>query len=551
MFNLIDPSLLLSRLEARRAALGALRSREGEDPEPLSWVEVGSQAGIHSATFSRLKAGTLPGEATMPRILSWLGIADPFELVPDPEAPTATIVDKPDAELTVVHSAECTDCPDALKADDGEPTPIEDPDSSKTAAIYGYGSLSESDDPETQAAVLRVRELIAEGAVGVSIMHDMNPDDMPDQSVIDALIDAEDWDGLDALFADVHARPRHVAIVDTPAFSDARFELNDDGTLSGPVVFEGLWTGDNRLLPYGVLTWDDDLLPIPIIWDRTDGDHSGMTVGFVDRMERVDGVVSSMAPLVEADAVAAAAGTTAIPAAFFKQFKLDKPMPLRVDPPDAQGRRRIWGIAAPRGVCHRSDMGACFQYPGDVDKELSNFHTGFEVALDDGTVVRPGAITSGGLHVDTGLAKQGVSARDVNRHREDSNKVLALVRGWDTPYGLAVTGMLAANVTEEQLLQAMAGSPSVELWPAGRGRTLVGIHVVPTPAWPVVASAGSSLEFASSQTIEIVDPPLSTALVASVEPFDLTEMYDSLKRIEMALGLLVSNNIADGIPEPE
>lgn len=579
MFSQIDPSLLLARLEARRAELGALRSTE-ENPEPLSWVEVGSQAGIHSATFSRLKAGTLPGDATMPKILSWLGITDPFDLVPDPEAPETptpsgslvggmlethaiALVGEQGPELVTVpegspllgHNGECADCGDPSLAadpapDDGEPT--EDPDSTKTAAIMGIGSLSESEDPETQAAVLRVRELMNEGAVGVSIMHDLNPDDMPDQSVIDALVDAEDWDGLDALFADIHARPRHVAVVDTAAFSDARLSVDENGVVSGPVTFEGMWTGDQRMLPYGVLTWDDDLLPIPIIWDREDGDHSGMTVGSISSLERVDGVVSSMSPLIEEDAVAAAAGTTALPAAYFKQFKADKAMPLKVEAPDAQGRRRFWGTAAPRGVCHRSDMGACFQYPGDVDKELRNFHTGFEIALDDGTSVRPGAITSGGLHIDTNLARRGVSARDVNRHREDSNKVLSLVRAWDTPHGLDVSGVLAANVTEDQLLQAMAGSPSVELWPSGRGRTLVGVHVVPTPAWPVVSAAGSSLEFSSSQSIEIEDPPVEeTALVASVEKFDLTEMYDSLKRIEMALGLLVSDNIADGIPEPE
>src|SRR4029077_7696029 len=57
-------------------------------------------------------------------------------------------------------------------------------------------------------------------------------------------------------------------------------------------------------------------------------------------------------------------------------------------------------------------------------------------------------------------------------------------------FGLAVSGVVMPSVDRDTLMRAAASAPSVELWPAGRGRTLVGVHLVPTPAWPVAASAG-------------------------------------------------------------
>lgn len=374
---------------------------------------------------------------------------------------------------------------------------------------------------------------------------------MPDPAELDAAIEAEDWDRVDELLANVHARPRHVALVDTAAFSDARLTYDPEtGAVTGPVTYEGHWTGDVRRLPYGVLTWDDDLLPIPITMGHEGpGGTQPPIIGYIDKLERVDGVTSSMRPVLGQEAVTAAAGGSALPAAYFREFRMDKPQPLRVDPPDARGYRRIYGIAAPKGVCHRSAIeggAACFQYPGDVDKALSGFHTGAEITLDDGSTVRVGALTSGGLHVDTGLAKQGVSAREVNRHREDTNLVLGLVRAWDTIHGLAINGIIAANVDEHRLLQSLAGAPSVELWPQSRGRTLVGIHVVPTPAWPVAASAGgSAIQMTTGTPIEIADGAFES------EPStDLGPVLASLVRVEKALAMLVNDKITDDIPEP-
>lgn len=55
----------------------------------------------------------------------------------------------------------------------------------------------------------------------------------------------------------------------------------------GILAIEGTPTGDGRLLEAGALYWET--LPLPLIWDRDDGDHSGVVVGTVSRIWR-DGV---------------------------------------------------------------------------------------------------------------------------------------------------------------------------------------------------------------------------------------------------------------------
>src|SRR5690606_3358616 len=157
--------------------------------------------------------GTLPGDDSLDALLTWLNRdIEEFETCADCAAAD---------EAAELESEEDED-----KREEEELDSENDP-TEQTSAIYGKGRLSTTEDDATKALLTRVRELLREGAVGVSIAHDMNPDDMPSKDEIDALIDAEKWDELDELFASITIRPRHVAIVDTPAFSDARLTLND------------------------------------------------------------------------------------------------------------------------------------------------------------------------------------------------------------------------------------------------------------------------------------------------------------------------------------
>ena len=484
--------------------------------------------------------------------------------------------DQAKAKAHIKKRAKALDCdtelPDDWSTNEAEEPSVAD-EEQQTAGIIGVGSLSKSEDPRTQALVARVQELLREGAVAVSIKHDLHPDVSARLAALEPSPDddeetmASKMAEANEIYTNADIRPRHVAIVDTAAFSGARLTLGEDGySVEGPVTFEGIYTGDVRTLKYGSLTWDDELLPIPIIWDPENNDHDGVVVGYVNALERVDGMNTAVRPEAlsgeDVEAVTAAAGSTALPAEYFAKFKATKAVPLTVGEEDANGLRHIYGIAAPKGVCHRSDMGACFQYPGDVDSEHKGFHTGQALTLSDGSTVRVGALTLGGKHVDARLARQGVDFRQVNNHRDDANTIFAMVRAWETPFGLAVSGVVMPGVDRDALFRAAASSPSVELWPAGRGRTLVGIHLVPTPAWPVAASAGGDAEVLTAQEhVHVINP--EGGFCAECGEHDLEEMpeetpdgdrlsaiEESLSRIEKAVALLAEEVLTD-VPLPE
>lgn len=491
--------------------------------------------------------------------------------------------DKEAAKKHIKKRASALDCDVELPDDwsvEEDDTEVEPDTDEKTAGIIGKGSLSQSEDPRTQALVSRVQELLREGAVAVSIKHDLHPEVSARLAALEKEADEKMSSGdeeaameamqeLRKIYDEADIRPRHVAIVDTAAFSNARLTLGEDGyEVEGPVTFEGIYTGDVRTLRYGSLQWDDELLPIPIIWDPENNDHDGVVVGYVNALERVDGMTTAVRPEAvsedDVEAVVAAAGSSALPAAYFDTKWASKKTILTVGDEDENGLRHIYGYAAPYGVCHRSDMGACFQYPKDVDKAHKGFHTGQEVMLSDGSKIRVGALTMGGKHLDPNLARQGVSFADVGRHRDDANTVFAMVRAWEGPHGLAISGVVMPGVDRDTLLRAMTLAPSVELWPSGRGRTLVGVHLVPTPAWPVAASAGDTYSLTNPEHIHVVNPDGGycsecgddhtnhnhSSGFEDTESSRLDNMEASLKRIEGALALL-ANDVLTDIPLPE
>lgn len=451
----------------------------------------------------------------------------------------------------------------------------EESEDEKTSGIIGVGSLSKSEDPNTQSLVSRVQELLREGAVAVSIKHDLHPEVSTRLAALEPKPDddeetiAQKMSEANEIYENADIRPRHVAIVDTAAFSNARLTLGDDGySVDGPVTFEGIYTGDIRTLKYGSLKWDEDLLPIPIIWDPENNDHDGFVVGSITSLERVDNMTTAVRPEAvtgeDVEAVTAAAGSTALPAEYFADFRPKKTVPLTVTEEDENGLRHVYGIAAPKGVCHRSDMGACFQYPGDVDSKHRGFHTGQEITLSDGSKVRVGALTMRGAHIDPALARQGVNFKDVNRHRDDANTVFAMVRAWETNFGLAISGVVMPGVDRDTLMRALTLAPSVELWPSGRGRTLVGIHLVPTPAWPVAASAGGdATTLTTPEHVHVINPEGGYCVECGEDyeeepeekpekvdaPAGMDKVLESLERIEKAIAVLAEEALTD-VPLP-
>jgi hypothetical protein len=56
----------------------------------------------------------------------------------------------------------------------------------------------------------------------------------------------------------------------------------------GPIVFEGVKTGDNRVFKLGSITWDETTLPWAFRWQKesTKGHEGAVAIGRVDRLER-------------------------------------------------------------------------------------------------------------------------------------------------------------------------------------------------------------------------------------------------------------------------
>lgn len=328
-------------------------------------------------------------------------------------------------------------------------------------------------------------------------------------------------------------------------------------------------TGDGRMSKKGAASWDLDTEGIPIIWDRQDGDHTGMILGRVDTIvddgigpfgtgrlfhtedpeawaavQRVRELIEENAigwsamfddtshevtikdPVIEErdgatvvlmsdsdtmavmtkgrirhmalvdtpaqpgarpvlgppPALAAAAAVHIYPADHFTRWESDQPVPLQVTPDG-----RIWGHAAGDGCFRNGDTSRCVKYQRDPDPQLRNFHTG-TVTLDNGEVIRAGALTCAGLHADV----RDYSVESQRQHHENSTTVYAKVTAWEDRKGrLCISGSLVPGLSTTFTAQVSGLPVSVEKWPVQgvRGLTLVGAHAVPNPALPVLVGA--------------------------------------------------------------
>jgi hypothetical protein len=207
-------------------------------------------------------------------------------------------------------------------------------------SIWGRGVLSDSDDPETRAAVARVAELLSEGAVGVSIAADsIRGHARIDNSVFDEIEEDEDGIKIPIAYDMVtlgysEARLRHLAIVDTPAFASAALNavpLTGALVASAGILHLGYFDNPNFGTP-----GDDPRL-------RYDPDYQSW----------------SCPVTVEGD--------------------------------------HIFGHVAPMGVCLRGRPASCITPP---DGDLEGFMRGYAPAAGG---KRTGVVVVGGSHADVGV----------------------------------------------------------------------------------------------------------------------------------------------------
>lgn len=386
-------------------------------------------------------------------------------------------------------------------------------DEPETATIMGYGSFSTTTNPDVQALIDRAKELLAEGAVGVSVSLDLDPDELP------ADVNTADPEVLDT----VHQRVRHLAIVDTAAFSGAFVDHATDGTISGPLVFEGIPTGDLRTVgPVGSINLESSPLPIPLLFDLEEGDHTGTVIGFIDRLERVNGIMGEgTAPL--------AASTSAYPAYLFSE---PEPTAMTVHAPDAKGYRRYTGLIAPAGVCHKG-MGGCYTYK---QASLDYFHSGARIPLDDGTFARVGPLMFGDLHADS--SKMDYAAA-LERTNEDARTVFAMGRCFHHPKGLLFSGVL---MEDADIMRVQATAPSVEIWPDNRGKPELKTALqVPRPAFPVAASlSGGGIQLTESEPVVVEE--------SHGEHHErLAELASRLERLEQDVAPMLAAHMAENL----
>lgn len=180
-------------------------------------------------------------------------------------------------------------------------------------------------------------------------------------------------------------------------------------------------------------------------------------------------------------AIAAAAAVATYPPDHFEKWEGGKEAtPLQVTPDG-----RVFGQIAGDGVCFRNGaMDQCTKYTSDPDPDLRNFHTS-TVTLDNGEVLRVGALVAGTLHASTNM-----SLAEQRRHHEDTSRVWALVRAWEDSRGrLCVAGSVIPGLDPAFQAQAASAPVSIERWPVHgvSGVTLCSAVSVVHPAWPVLS----------------------------------------------------------------
>ena len=154
---------------------------------------------------------------------------------------------------------------------------------------------------------------------------------------------------------------------------------------------------------------------------------------------------------------------------------LTEPTEIQMDP--ATGR--IFGHLACYGSCHRSLQSECVTAPHSPS-DYAQFHTSPAVRLDDGTRLPVGRLTVG-----TGHAPDTLGGAAAVAHYDNTGTCWALVRAFETPVGIEITGVAAPWATAEQIEMGLSAPISGDWRDFGLGLDLVAGLAVNTPGFAV------------------------------------------------------------------
>lgn len=424
--------------------------------------------------------------------------------------------------------------------------------------VMAAGDLSESNDPETQAAVQRVVELLEEGAVGVSVRLDDESVEIrvskdvleEEEQIIEAIEEdgelpqGEEVDGRivmgrfradDALEVTTDARIRHVAIVDTPAIADARIQLEGG---DNPTVPEDEADEEERerLIREAVANVDpeqlaDEEAELQFPCPKPFPSHADC----VDRMSQEDiddpdafcaawerecegGATASIGhnhPEARI-ALVSSVDTDAFSDPQFGSDPDDDPRLVRQEP-ERPGETvaygcpltvtddgRVFGHAALWGRCHAGFSGRCVTPPrgGGYGRFLSG------EAIPG---VRTGPLTIGTTHPDL-----RASAADAMDHYADTGSAVADVTVGEDRHGIWVSGRLRPSIGEDDVVELRGSSLSGDWRPIGGQLRLIGLLAVNNPGFLVERGEPTS-EHALAAAITVGPCCGDTALTAQAE----------------------------------
>lgn len=353
--------------------------------------------------------------------------------------------------------------------------------------IVASGELSDSEDAETQAAVLRVTELLEEGAVGVSIALDNESAEIrvsaeaveQIEEEIEAIeegelpdIETDDegrqivarWEAGEELYVVTSARIRHVAIVDTPAFAEAKLAIAASGGYLervGLVRVDRGWLPAEPSIQAHALAADHDFDPPPRAWfEMAEPDETDPRVVWIDGDGR------------PVDAGSDGARPWGIPLTITSDGQL-------------------FGHLASWQDCHTGYEDRCLTPPRS-NSDYAWFHTG-AVETDDGPV------PTGRITVDTDHANRRASAAAAVGHYDSTGHAVADVHVVDGELGPWMSGWVRPWATAQQRHELTAHPPSGDWRPRGGSTELIGVLCVNVPGFPLPRSVASYRggEFAS------------------------------------------------------
>jgi hypothetical protein len=169
--------------------------------------------------------------------------------------------------------------------------------------------------------------------------------------------------------------------------------------------------------------------------------------------------------------------STVYPSEWFSNPGLDRAVPLRIE----KDTRRVYGYVAEWGVCHVGMPGMCQEVP----RTTSNYGYYLKGLIDTDEGDQPVGVLSFGGH-----ASRYASMASASDYYDKPDAVRAFVNVGEDEFGVWFAGVIPPDVTDADIAKMRAIGAVSGDWREVRGQLeLIGVPIVNTPGFPVLASA--------------------------------------------------------------